>query len=791
MTCYCRTGFAILVVSFFLIGCGASTPPATTDVDLELAGNTNRFLDWNQLDWKFPRYTFAAAYMFDQDHPRSSFDIYQEATKYDGPVESLSLSEFLALPVQAQKARRQAAAIRLDDAMAFHRIMLRSWEIWIYSRRASVAQEAFRYEHGLISHTLTNLTTAAGLDPSNPYTWQHLGFFAGLVGDRQRQLEALNSGLIALQEFKNTDSSIELMRLRMLLDRSWLYREIGRFSDGQKDVEQAISQMANDDQRTLDEAREALLLQALIMVDLGHSHEARIMAKKLEGWKLPLQKTSAQSASSASIAMTKDNLEHIESDFARQWVWAMTYLNLDDSQQALAYINKQKWVTEFPAHLNYRFWQDMGRIQESFGRWDDAKASYGFAVLYRPFFPFYPMQGARGLSRVFSQTGTGHTYYLGYGSMFVAGSYYSFAANRVISMEVASDEEEKRRRGQIAIDALTTCVSHNIRTASVLALRGRVQYRLGNFAPAEKDLHQAHELLMTQGQESSDVVKLLAVLHFDREDYIGSLVQLSLYKDQKPRDGFGWRLSGLALAHLDRFDEALSALNHALELDPRAAPGWYNRALVHLHLGEVELARTDLNQARKLWPHNEEINRVARLISDNPQTKISIKSDPIELKISRQDSLFFAQASQTTSANLAANLNKQDLDQLLKNLQEDYEDDPSTDQRLILGRTLVQAGRMDEVQDLLVPLWPDEINREETELLLRADRSLGHPIRAIKLARSLKADPEPLPYSDFWALVAIICLENGATDSGKLALDMALELDPENVALLRMKFSPG
>jgi len=127
----------------------------------------------------------------------------------------------------------------------------------------------------------------------------------------------------------------------------------------------------------------------------------------------------------------------------------------------------------------------------------------------------------------------------------------------------------------------------------------------------------------------------------------------------------------------------------------------------------------------------------------------------------------------------------------MENLQSDSDNSAAEEPRLALARTLVQAGHMKEVQELLVPLWPKEISREETELLLRADRSLGQASRAVKLARSLKHDPDLMPYSDFWALVAIICLENDAKESGMQALEKALALDPENVALMRLKFSFG
>ncbi len=511
--------FAILLLlgSLVTIGCASSPAPLNSDSTAYQELSKDRFIDWNHEDWKFQRNVFAEAYMFGQNHARIDFQIYQKATQYHGPVKA-------------------------------------------------------------ITHTLENLETAVGLDPSNPYTWQHLGFFTGLVGDRERQLQALDTGLLAL-------------------------------------------------------AREALLLQALVMVDQVQIHEARSKVKNIGGWQLPKNRSPAQSENHGSPILRKKNLEQ------------------NDRQQALSYLNNQKWLTEFPPHLNYRFFQDIGRIQEHFDQWNKAKVSYGFAMLFRPFFPFFPMHGATGLSRIFSQAETGRTYYLGYGNFFLAGSYFSYAANRVIALEVASTPEATYQIGQDALKALTTCIARGIRTSGALALRGRVHYRLENFKFAEEDLHQAYELL-------------------------------TRYNEMKPRDGFGW----------------------------------YNRALVHLHLANFDQARFDLENAQLLDPENQAISRVLTLVSDHPHANISLTSGRVELKISRRDSLLFAKANNPNLANMVTNTKQQDIERLLKNLKTGYVEDPTIELRLPLALTMVQAGRMKEVQKLLIPLWPDNLSREEIML---------------------------------------------------------------------------
>jgi tetratricopeptide (TPR) repeat protein len=781
-----------VLFGFSHIGCGSSSPPPNSDLTMDPSVDSNHFIDWDALDWKFIHRLFPMDYsQFRRTKSVPiSYGVYKKETRFEAPVEALTLSQFQSLPLTTQLKRRQESEKYLVEAMAFHRAIDQGWELWTNTLLRQTGEGAFLFENGMVTPTIKNLETATGLDPANPFTWRHLAFFTGLVGDRYRQIHALDCGFEALADYENRSQDFSIntlkelatMRLRMLLDRSWLLRELGRFNESRNDVELALILIGNDNLKTLDLGREALLLQALIMVDQGLVHEARVKAKKLETWSVPFMGNIGQ-----TTPMVKDNFQHYESDFCRHWVWAMTHMKLGNAAQVTDKISDRELFTSFPPHLGYRFWQEMGRIQEHFGEFEKATNYYALGTLNRPFLPYFPVEGAAGFVGIFGQKDTAETQYLGFNEFFLGGSYFSFAANFVADMDEASTPRELVHFGTKALDALTICQKQGIRPASTLALRGNAHYLLGNLEKAEQDLNGAQLLFAEANQESSPVIRLLGLLHFLREDYAGSLLLLDRYNELEPEDAFGHRLQGLNYAHMNRFSEAKSCLNNALEIEPRSLAGLYNRALILLHLGQVESAQTDLQQAHLLEPDNEEINRLMALIKSDPGKTFTISTEMVDLNTALNDSTRVTRTRAPAQTNLASNLSKEDRDRLLNNLRNSYEMSPTREQRLTLAHTLLQAGQTKEVQDLLMPFWPSEITLEETILLLKADRSLGQPNQAAELALSLKTEPEPVPDSEFWALVAIICLENGVADPGLLALDQALELDPHNTGLRMIK----
>jgi Flp pilus assembly protein TadD len=107
--------------------------------------------------------------------------------------------------------------------------------------------------------------------------------------------------------------------------------------------------------------------------------------------------------------------------------------------------------------------------------------------------------------------------------------------------------------------------------------------------------------------------------------------------------------------------------------------------------------------------------------------------------------------------------------------------------RLALAQALMMAEDYTRVQELLAPLWPGGLSRPEAQQLLMADRKLRTVTRAMAMAATLGQGTEPYPDSEFWALVAVICLENGEPEAGRRALNVARDLDPKNTELKGME----
>src|SRR5947207_1891238 len=66
----------------------------------------------------------------------------------------------------------------------------------------------------------------------------------------------------------------------------------------------------------------------------------------------------------------------------------------------------------------------------------------------------------------------------------------------------------------------------------------------------------------------------------------------------------GWYRKSLSLSGLNRYEEALEALDHALALDPQDAYSWYRKSLSLSILDRDEEALEALDHALTLDPNN-------------------------------------------------------------------------------------------------------------------------------------------------------------------------------------------
>lgn len=792
---------------------GASQAAATLDENTAsfaglVSGEMNDWIGW---DWRIDRPQLVRLYISKNIQPQHPFQDYLEATTYLAEPESLGLTQFLDLPAAEQAKRRHLARDLRDKVQRFRLVIRQVWE-------ANLEGEAIA-SHGAwplpasvgdgVTRAYHHLVEANGLDPSDPFSWYDLAYFAGVIGDRARCQAALDAALEVLASLDEIsvsggdNASFSALYLRIALDYAWLLRDQGFYEESLSWVDRAEKTLAADPERTWEHIQEARLIRGLVLAEKGLVPEARIVASRLRGIKVWVRNKNVlgneRAMLSVGIPADKNAWETRPFDFATNWIWALTHLRNGDCERALEIMGPLKIYKnlDFPASYNYRFWNDFGHIFERCGRKEEARLCYGMAAVYRPYFVYYPMIGARGLARIHGQPGAGTPYFLSYRHFYIAGSLFSYAANCALAFETEREPRRKRMLGEAALRTLSACRRRGIQPASALALRGRVQYFRGNQEQAAADLEQAYSELRDLEREDADVTLLTGILKFDQGNYRGSLPWFKRFVTLRPEQGIGWRALGLAHLFSDQAEGAFLALDRAVAVDSTAAAGWYNRGLLNLKEQRWAEARSDLARAWELWPQNQQIEQLMAVAEEGVARRIEITPSRFELRVSRQDSLRIAQLRAGSALNLAAEIEAGDpgtalgwLDlegeqagELLAELEAAYAGQPTRSNLGRLAWCLMRTDQPARARELLLPLWDRGISVEEMCLLLEADRALGDATRAQALAASLAHDPEPVADVRLWALVASICLDRGQERLAVLALDLALQLDPGNSAL--------
>lgn len=134
-------------------------------------------------------------------------------------------------------------------------------------------------------------------------------------------------------------------------------------------------------------------------------------------------------------------------------------------------------------------------------------------------------------------------------------------------------------------------------------------------------------------------------------------------------------------------------------------------------------------------------------------------------------------------------------------LRQAWQDTPSDVTRRAFAQFLIRNDRLDEglrlaVGDHADPAASTEVlaalPAEDLTLVLEAHRKQGKIDLALYLIDRLASDTDSgLDDPGLWAMAGFICLENGANESAKLALEKAVELDPTNQGLQRQLLVMG
>ena len=239
---------------------------------------------------------------------------------------------------------------------------------------------------------------------------------------------------------------------------------------------------------------------------------------------------------------------------------------------------------------------------------------------------------------------------------------------------------------------------------------------------------------------------------------------------------YGWQIQerlGLSLLRMGRAEEAVPHLEAAIGLAPEAPSPHQNLGAALMALGRRGRALTEFEEALGLAPENW------RLHLDFGQNLLVLGLRAQALERLEEADRLCGGCPEAARALAMLHLAAGDHERAIPHLERLLAAEGSPRVRRLLADAALQGGRPERVQQLLAPLWPGELNREEVALLLAADRATGESARARDMARH----PEiwtGLADAALWGQAGMLCLEEGLDAEGLAAFDRAIALDPLN-----------
>lgn len=105
--------------------------------------------------------------------------------------------------------------------------------------------------------------------------------------------------------------------------------------------------------------------------------------------------------------------------------------------------------------------------------------------------------------------------------------------------------------------------------------------------------------------EASPDLLTLAKERFAVRDYHGAALLLTTLTREGPAFADAFNLLGLSLAMVDRTEEALTAFDQALRVNPRYVEAYLNRAVVLNQMGRIAAAQESMSRAAELGAADE------------------------------------------------------------------------------------------------------------------------------------------------------------------------------------------
>jgi len=617
--------------------------------------------------------------------------------------------------------------------------------------------------------TVERCRRVVGADPTHARVWYELGRIGTETGDWARALEDLETAWSVLPSDDRARSDPYLGQ-RIALAGAFLNYDLGKWDEGLDWLDRHRGAW------TPELSQEAMLARGLLQAGAGRFQEAYATALAMP----PMRHRSER--------MFTSGLRR--SGYANRWIQAMAWFHQGEQEMAVHALG-----TPAPAGVHIpqmsRYWNDVAVLFTAQDRIEEARLDHALGLIGRaPMLYHMPFESFSYPPVIHGQPHVSVPFVTIFEDRYVAGSLFSYGCQMMSDCSAAEEPELRDVRGRRALQAFSICMRRGDRPVLARALRGRTRFYMGRGDEALPDLLSARADLVETGRRDAVTSTVIGTIFMNREQIGDALVHLEEALAAGPELSVAWRTYGVALARVNRHDEADTAMDRAVELDPYAVGGWYNRGLHHINLRRYAEARTDLLVAAELSPDDPQIRQLLARVE-----RAGEDADAMAAATARADSVRADLASgawvarnvaddpDTQGGRPAPGLAPVDFAARADSLAAVHDAAPTPQTRRELAAACVRAGRPERALDLLASRWPAGLSNRERLLVLQADRDLGRTERARSMAADLASGPPSIMHMEFWTLVALICHDDGARDLALDALDVAIGLAPANHAL--------
>jgi len=686
----------------------------------------------------------------------SSDGSHQAPTLGDTVTFAQEVAGSLAMPDTVQAEIRARAERELADWRAFEQEVQDNYDL-IYKSWYEIGNLPSNEFRGVgLGNALIALGRAVAVDPTFVEAWTARGRLACEAGDLRSGLEFLDAGREAALAAEEAGRPVGPgIMVELYRQRAWALRDLARWEEGLAAVREGLEYKHGD--------QDLVLIKGLLLAGAGRYSEAVSLAVKMPPYRY------------RKYGLLNRGLEYQTSAYANLWIKSQALLALGDYEMAFDIIdNMDIYPYRGVIVHSKRFWNDVGLVAELAGV-KDANVYYAISYITDKYIGYYPVGAFSMGPMVLDLPDSRMPVYASFGNrFFVAGSPMTYIAVQMNQMALGIFEDQKRQAAGRALAALEIAERRHIRPAVCRALRGRIYYTGDDFPLAFAELKSARESFREKGEVDEGTSLLLGMLELQSARFQSAARYLEESVEKDPRSAVGWRSLGVVYANLGLREQAITAMDRALAIQPNSVSGLYNRGLFHYQEQQYLAAATDLDRALHLDPDNREIERLLRMAGqghvamggnagDLPslvgdydydvttgETVAVLEGDPEALLAQLEADIagFF-----TVPDSLGAALENSDT--AIADLERRYFTDDDAGTRKMLALAYIDRRELVKAQALLAPGWGVDLEPDEEVMLLYTDRMLGEQERAAQLAKQLVEGDVSTDNPYIWALTAL------------------------------------